>query len=153
MPRRYQGKIGRRPRNDGYIDVWEPDHPLARRDGYVFEHRKIAWDNGLLTDPELEVHHVNHRRDDNRLDNFEIKSGDDHARDHQEERGYVTNQFGTFAVKPRDERGSALYGEVRLLRDTLPCKGCGGQIPASRRRDAMYCTDNCRVKTWKRNHR
>ena len=153
MPRKYQGKIGRRRRDDGYVDIWEPSHPLARRDGYVFEHRKMAWDSGILTDPSLEVHHLNEVRDDNRLDNFEIKSSARHARDHAEERGHVTNQFGTFRVKPRSKRGSALYGKARLSRETSPCVGCGGVIAPSSRRDARYCCSNCRVAHWKRTHR
>jgi RNA polymerase-binding transcription factor DksA len=126
--------------------VWAPNHPLARRDGYVFEHRKMAWDAGVLTDPTDQVHHVNETRDDNRLENFEIKDGAKHALDHVEERGYVINQFGTFAVRPREQRQAA----QRAIR---PCEGCGEQVPLTRRRDATFCTDNCRVRTWKRRHR
>ena len=105
-PRPHYG-TKRRLRDDGYVDVWKPDHPLARKDGYAMEHRVMAWDAGLLTDPDDEVHHKNRKRSDNRLANFEIKSQADHTREHQEERGWVTNQHGTFPVKPREERRTA----------------------------------------------
>lgn len=145
----------RRQRGDGYIDVYVPDHPLARKDGYVFEHRKIAWDAGMLTDPSMEVHHINEVRDDNRLDNFEIKTGTDHARDHAEERGYVRNQFGTFAVKPRGQRQSDFFPSAGAVRPPRigACEGCSGDIPQTVRRDARYCSERCRVSHWKRTNR
>jgi hypothetical protein len=93
-------------RSDGYVDLWRPGHPLARVDGYVFEHRQMAWDAGLLTDASDEVHHVNHQRGDNRLDNFEIKTTVTHAREHAWGRGTITNQFGTFVVQ---EHSAAAY--------------------------------------------
>jgi len=91
---------------EGYLSVWMPDHPLARADGYVFVHRQVAWDAGLLTDPALEVHHRNEDKADNRLDNLEILTKSEHARRHAWERGQITNQFGTFAVS---EHGRAAY--------------------------------------------
>lgn len=103
----------RRVRPDGYVDLWDPAHALARSDGYVFEHRKVAWEAGILTDPSDEVHHVNHDRTDNRPENLEAKSGGAHARDHAESAGQVTNQYGTFPVKPRGSRSSDIYPSQR----------------------------------------
>lgn len=31
-------------RDDGYVMVYDPDHPLMSHCGYVFEHRKVAYD-------------------------------------------------------------------------------------------------------------
>lgn len=135
----------RRVRKDGYIDLYIPDHPLARKDGYVGEHRKIMWDAGLLTDPELEVHHKNEIKTDNYISNLEVKTGAQHALDHAEERGKVTNQFGIWAVKPREERVSA----PRPLR---PCRYCGEMIPLTLRRHAVYCSSACRVAACKQQH-
>ncbi len=42
--------LGRRVREDGYADIWAPTHPLARRDGYIAEHRMVAYDVGLQQD-------------------------------------------------------------------------------------------------------
>lgn len=133
----------RRVRKDGYIDLYIPDHPLARKDGYVGEHRKIMWDAGLLTDPELEVHHKNEVKTDNYISNLEVKSGSQHALDHAEERGKVTNQFGIWAVKPREERANA-------PRPVRACRHCGETISLKLKRDAIYCGSRCRVTAWKR---
>lgn len=93
----------------GYRLVWEPTHPLAMVDGYVMEHRKVVHDAGIHIPPGHHVHHINGDKLDNRLENLEVKSASDHSREHAEEAGFVTNQYGTFPVKPRGQRGSALY--------------------------------------------
>lgn len=125
----------------GYVDIYEPTHPIARADGYVFEHRKVAWDNGLLTDPSLEVHHRNEIKTDNSLSNLEVKDGSTHALDHAEERGWVTNQFGTWPVKPRDMRTSA-------PRPARICINCGVIFSHERRRDAAACSKRCNKAAW-----
>jgi hypothetical protein len=82
-PRPHYGRK-RRIRTDGYVDVFEPDHPLARRDGYVFEHRKVLWDAGLLVvDRGLDVHHRNGCRGDNRVENLEVVRRVDHPHRHE----------------------------------------------------------------------
>lgn len=144
-PRPHYGQK-RRTSTDGYVSLWKPDHPLARRDGYVAEHRYVAWEAGLLTDPADDVHHRNEVRDDNRLENLEVKTKADHAREHAEERGVVTNQHGTFSVRPADERRTA-------PKEERPCAGCDGTVPATARRDARYCSGSCRVRTFKRSRR
>lgn len=40
----YQKKRGYRTQNSkGYQMLWEPDHPLAMKNGYVYEHRLVMW--------------------------------------------------------------------------------------------------------------
>lgn len=90
---------GRRVTTQGYVEVWEPDHPLAFADGYVLEHRKVAWDAGIFDDPSLLVHHEDEDRQNNDLSNLRVKSNPDHARDHVHERGTVKNQYGEWPVK------------------------------------------------------
>jgi hypothetical protein len=103
----------------------------------------MAWDAGLLTDPAMEVHHDNHIRDDNRLDNFVIKTGPDHAREHAEERGFITNQFGTWPVRsPELRHPPRPTGRI--------CRHCADGIPDSKRTDAVFCSSACRVTHFKR---
>lgn len=66
----------------GYLEVFEPQHPLAKKNGYVRQHRMIALDAGLLTDPSMEVHHKNGIKTDNRLENLEIITHAEHTRRH-----------------------------------------------------------------------
>lgn len=89
----------RRVTTQGYVEIYEPGHALAYKDGYVLEHRKVAWDAGLLTDPALIVHHVDEDKANNDLSNLRVKTNPDHARDHAQERGFVRNQYGVWPVK------------------------------------------------------
>jgi hypothetical protein len=140
----------RRVHVSGYIDLYRPGHPLAKSDGYVFEHRLVAWEAGILTDPAQHVHHVNHDKQDNRPENLEAKDPGEHVRDHAEEAGMVRNQWGLFPVKPRGQRGSDLFPSQGGSRPERPCRVCGETIPLTKRRDAIYCSSNCRVKAWKK---
>lgn len=84
-PRSHYG-TKRRLRADGYVDLWLPAHPLARKDGYVFEHRIVLADAGLDIPPDHQVHHRNGIRNDNRLENLEVLRADEHTRRHAPER-------------------------------------------------------------------
>lgn len=63
----------------GYIQLFKPDHPVAQKNGYVMEHRMVAYDAGLLTDLSMEVHHKNGIKTDNRPENFEILTKSQHT--------------------------------------------------------------------------
>lgn len=84
---------------NGYVKIWEPDHQLAHADGYVYEHRKVAWDAGLLTDPSMLVHHLDENKSNNCLSNLEVKTHSDHRKDHLREAGSVSNQYGTWPLR------------------------------------------------------
>jgi len=63
----------------GYIKVFEPNHPMAWDNGYVFEHRKIAYDAGKLEKREDEIHHINGNKTDNRIENLKAISKSKHT--------------------------------------------------------------------------
>lgn len=59
--------------DDGYRCVKRPDHPNARKNGYVFEHTVVMSEMlGRPLLPDEEVHHKNTIRDDNRPENLEL---------------------------------------------------------------------------------
>lgn len=132
----------RRQTPEGYIEVWLPEHPLARSDGYVFEHRMVAFDAGLLQDQSMHVHHRNHDKADNRLENLEVVDVVQHARHHAHENGYIANQFGVWPLRP--------YRDPKTER---PCAGCSRTVSIERRSDALYCSSNCRIRVWKQKNR
>lgn len=66
----------------GYYEIFQPQHPLAKKNGYIREHRMIAWDAGILTDPSLEVHHKNEIKTDNRIENLEVTTHAEHTSKH-----------------------------------------------------------------------
>lgn len=70
LKRKYGTKLGT---NDGYIKIYLPEHSMARKDGFILEHRLIVSKSigrGLL--PSEVVHHKNELRADNRLENLEL---------------------------------------------------------------------------------
>lgn len=77
----------RKPREDGYISVYYPEHPSATKDGYVMEHRLLMEKKiGRLLEKDEVVHHKNHNRKDNRLDNLQLMTFKEHAALHMRER-------------------------------------------------------------------
>ncbi len=84
--KRFRGKrIGR---TDKYIQVYKPDHLYASKEGYVMEHRLVMEEKiGRYLLPTEEVHHINHIRNDNRIENLHLfKSKQEHARFHMKQR-------------------------------------------------------------------
>ncbi len=66
-------KGGRIRDRDGYISIWEPSHPNAKKHGYVLEHRLIMSESlGRPLHPWEVVHHKNGTKDDNRIENLEL---------------------------------------------------------------------------------
>ena len=58
---------------NGYVLLWEPDHPNADSNGRVAEHRHVMSESlGRPLEPFENVHHINGVRDDNRLENLEL---------------------------------------------------------------------------------
>lgn len=74
-------------RDDGYISAYAPDHPQANQDGRVMLHRIIMERHiGRYLRPDEVVHHINHIRSDNRLENLRLMSVHDHMSMHMKER-------------------------------------------------------------------
>lgn len=83
--KRFQGK---RHRKDGYVSLYLPDHPYATAEGYYAEHRFVMEKMiGRFLDPKEEVHHINHKRNDNRPENLHLfASKEEHMSHHMKER-------------------------------------------------------------------
>ncbi|WP_066452435.1 HNH endonuclease signature motif containing protein [Anaerotruncus rubiinfantis] len=85
--RKLHGRGHQKKRDDGYIKVYYPSHPSATADGYVMQHRLMMEDHigRFLTDDEV-IHHINHNRSDNRIENLRLMNVRDHAALHMKER-------------------------------------------------------------------
>lgn len=63
----------------GYVRVYEPEHPKAMNGGWVFEHRLVMEQHlGRTLAQDEHVHHINGRKDDNRLENLMVMGDLDH---------------------------------------------------------------------------
>jgi hypothetical protein len=63
----------------GYIDIWMPTHPAARRNGRVLEHRLVVEKRiGRYLRKDEIIHHINGIKDDNRDENLAITSYKEH---------------------------------------------------------------------------
>lgn len=71
----------------GYRYLFRPKHPFSTRQGYIAEHRvKMEEKIGrYLTKSEV-VHHINHLRHDNRIENLQLMRKRAHQKLHMKER-------------------------------------------------------------------
>lgn len=77
----------KKKRQDGYIEVYSPDHPNASKNGYVMEHKLVMEKHiGRRLERDEVVHHINHVRDDNRINNLQLMTFKEHASLHMRER-------------------------------------------------------------------
>lgn len=84
-PSKYGGH--RKKRCDGYIVVYKPSHPRATKDGFVLEHILVMEEKiGRIITRDEAVHHINHVRDDNRIENLQLMTFKEHAALHMRER-------------------------------------------------------------------
>lgn len=73
--------------NGGYIRAYVPKHPNAQKDGYVMLHTVIMEQSlgRYLNDNEV-VHHINHNKADNRIENLMLMDKHEHLSMHLKER-------------------------------------------------------------------
>ena len=72
---------GRRLTINGYIAIFQPDHPNAPKSGYIMEHRLVMEGHlGRLLSREEVVHHLNGQKADNRLENLALLPKREHDR-------------------------------------------------------------------------
>lgn len=110
-PSEFGGHKKRRP--DGYISVYMPNHPQATSDGYVMEHILVMEKAiGRYITREEVVHHKNHKRDDNRIENLELFTFRDHARLHLMER-MKQAPIPKHTVKVRNVETGEVFDSVR----------------------------------------
>ena len=64
-------KGGKIKHTEGYICILKPNHPFCHKDGYVMEHRLVMEKHlGRYLTSKERVHHINGKRDDNRIQNL-----------------------------------------------------------------------------------
>ncbi len=93
---------------DGYVLIWEPDHPAAYRNGRMFEHRWVVEQTlGRRLDPDDQVHHVNGIKTDNQPGNLAVKTAREHT--------LITLDEGSFRRRAARQRIHDLESQNRDL--------------------------------------
>lgn len=67
--------------HDGYMEIYKPDHPNSKKNGWIKEHRYIMslYLKRKLRKNEV-VHHKNGLKKDNRIQNLELLTARKHDR-------------------------------------------------------------------------
>jgi hypothetical protein len=75
----YNWKGGKRIGSDGYVMILRPNHPFHGFGNYVREHREVMEKHlGRYLKPEERIHHINHNKTDNRLENLRLYNTNGH---------------------------------------------------------------------------
>ena len=82
-----KGAGHKKTRQDGYIALYYPSHPRSNKEGYIMEHIYVMeqYIGRPLKSDEV-VHHINHKRDDNRINNLQVMTFKEHCSLHMRER-------------------------------------------------------------------
>jgi endogenous inhibitor of DNA gyrase (YacG/DUF329 family) len=97
--------------DEGYVYVWEPDHPGSFH-GWIYEHRLVAEQTiGRPIRPDEHVHHINEVKGDNRPENLEVLPANRHCS--------ITTRSTLAKMAADRARLAALEVEIATLRARL----------------------------------
>lgn len=138
-------EVGYKKRGDGYVGIYTPGHPAATKHGYVLEHRLVVERSlGRFLLPHEEPHHKNEIRDDNRIENLELKaSHGEHMRDHH--RVPPLDENGRFL--PRGQTGTQRKTNPDIVAEMKRLRGQGWTLKALAEKFKISMTHAHRVTT------
>ena len=117
-------KGGRNKCSNGYIEVYCPGHPYGIKHNkqekdivYVLEHRLIMEKYlGRYLKPNEIVHHINGKRDDNRIENLKLTTSGKHCAEHNSKRIHTKKCKEKHRInalkRKRDSKGGFLKCQI-----------------------------------------
>jgi hypothetical protein len=135
---------------EGYIIIKFPEHPHAKPNGYIYEHRLVMEVFiGRFLEKDEHVHHINGIRSDNRIENLSLKNKIEHLKEH-------AAKLSKEEIEMRTLRLKVAAGNRKKPRQWRLCScGCGIRFmtPDSKGRDKSYIQGhNNRGKHWRWSH-
>lgn len=118
--------------NNGYIEIMMPNHPNARSNGTILEHRYVAEQKlGRLLKKNEVVHHLDEIKTHNNPDNLIVfKTNSDHSRFHKIGEKILQND-GTYICPISASK-------------IKKCERCGKYyIYSNMNKNKKYCSDEC----------
>jgi len=123
---------GRMVNSSGYWMVLRRGHPMARKSGYVLEHRLMMAESiGRMLTKEEVVDHINGDRTDNRIENLRILTASVHSK------------IGFRAYGYSEEVKRAMAEKRQAYRKRIKCAYCKKEI-LKKSAVAKYCGSLCR---------
>ena len=97
--------------DNGYVNIWKPEHPNAQKSGYVREHRLVMSNHlGRPLKEYEDVHHINGVKDDNRIENLELMTSSEHASHHGKKDKYIRKNRIKCVYPDCDNLTASSYG-------------------------------------------
>jgi len=145
-------KGGKEIKNNGYIHIYCPEHPKSHK-GKVAEHRLIMEKSlGRYLKENEHVHHLNHNKQDNRLENLQIMAQSKHTSLHMTGRpSWIKGKHHSEATK--NKMSKIKMGKRLKEYYKFECKNCNKIIevmPCEMKRNRQFCSHKCQqLKRWK----
>lgn len=143
---------------NGYYMIHLKSHPNCTCQGYFFEHRYVMEQHiGRYLRKDEVVHHINHKRDDNRIENLIILSPSEHMKLHNAGKTLTEEHKKKIGLKhkgvleskkAREKMRIAWIGRrIRKPNKQYLCIDCG----TKRDRHSIRCKSCAQKLIWKEN--
>lgn len=125
---------------------------------------QYIWEKHNGTIPKgYQVHHINHNPDDNRIENLQLMTTEEHVKHHIEHKRQNNlfsspsqNALDAAAKWHKSEAGSEWHKKhYERMKDALyervekECKECGTTFMGTKGNSNLFCSNNCKSK-WRR---